>query len=230
MRPHEAIPLTGIQQYASYSGYGSRFACEGPYKKASSAAAGAASGGSSGEHIIAIDAVPYAFNEAGAMGQYTQDAMLRELLKLRAALGEGGGYDDEEQQAAAAAEGGAPESSSPSKKPRTRLAKTAEATMALSSGSGSRRAFATGNWGCGVFGGDARLKSLLQWMAASRMGRPVLYYPFGDPRIAGLKETTEKLLAAKVTVGQLAKVLVGGGDALSHGRAFAVVEAQLLWA
>ena len=39
----------------------------------------------------------------------------------------------------------------------------------------TRRPFATGNWGCGVFGGDARLKSLLQWMASSKAGREVLY-------------------------------------------------------
>ena len=35
---------------------------------------------------------------------------------------------------------------------------------------------ATGNWGCGAFMGDPQLKSLLQWMAASRQRAPVLYY------------------------------------------------------
>lgn len=92
----------------------------------------------------------------------------------------------------------------------------------------TRRPFATGNWGCGVFGGDARLKSLLQWMASSKAGREVLYFPFGDPRVDGLAETSARLLEAKVTVGQLAKVLFGGGKALSHGRAFAVAESALL--
>ena len=28
---------------------------------------------------------------------------------------------------------------------------------------------ATGNWGCGAFGGDMELKSLLQWIAASQV-------------------------------------------------------------
>ena len=28
---------------------------------------------------------------------------------------------------------------------------------------------ATGNWGCGAFGGDVELKSLLQWIAASQV-------------------------------------------------------------
>ncbi|KAL0964811.1 hypothetical protein UPYG_G00329300 [Umbra pygmaea] len=41
-------------------------------------------------------------------------------------------------------------------------------------------AVATGNWGCGVFGGDARLKALLQVLAASEAGRDVAYFTFGD--------------------------------------------------
>ncbi|KAM9412303.1 poly(ADP-ribose) glycohydrolase-like isoform 1-T1 [Salvelinus alpinus] len=41
-------------------------------------------------------------------------------------------------------------------------------------------AVATGNWGCGVFGGDARFKALLQILAASEAGRDVAYFTFGD--------------------------------------------------
>lgn len=39
----------------------------------------------------------------------------------------------------------------------------------------------TGNWGCGSNGGgDAQLKSMLQWMAASRAGAPsIIYYTAG---------------------------------------------------
>lgn len=28
---------------------------------------------------------------------------------------------------------------------------------------------ATGNWGCGIFGGDAQLKSMIQWVSASQV-------------------------------------------------------------
>lgn len=28
---------------------------------------------------------------------------------------------------------------------------------------------ATGNWGCGVFGGDPELKAMIQWLAASQV-------------------------------------------------------------
>ncbi|KAL3642181.1 hypothetical protein CASFOL_012996 [Castilleja foliolosa] len=39
---------------------------------------------------------------------------------------------------------------------------------------------ATGNWGCGVFGGDVEVKVVIQWLAASEAKRAfVLYYTFG---------------------------------------------------
>uniref|UniRef100_A0A8C8DV93 poly(ADP-ribose) glycohydrolase n=1 Tax=Oryzias sinensis TaxID=183150 RepID=A0A8C8DV93_9TELE len=44
-------------------------------------------------------------------------------------------------------------------------------------------AVATGNWGCGVFGGDTRLKALLQMLAAAEAGRDVAYFTFGDNRL-----------------------------------------------
>ena len=35
------------------------------------------------------------------------------------------------------------------------------------------KGIASGKWGCGVYGGDASLKSLIQWIAASIAGKPV---------------------------------------------------------
>lgn len=43
---------------------------------------------------------------------------------------------------------------------------------------------ATGNWGCGVFGGNAELKSLLQWASASMAGKSIAYFPFDHEVIA----------------------------------------------
>ena len=49
---------------------------------------------------------------------------------------------------------------------------------------------ATGNWGCGAFGGDPQLKSLIQWLAASQAGCPaVYYYTFGDKRVMQVSKT-----------------------------------------
>jgi len=39
---------------------------------------------------------------------------------------------------------------------------------------------ATGNWGCGAFGGDPGVKFLIQLMAASLAERPIFYFTFDD--------------------------------------------------
>ncbi|CAG2243673.1 PARG [Mytilus edulis] len=44
-------------------------------------------------------------------------------------------------------------------------------------------AVCTGNWGCGAFGGDKRLKALIQLMAATAAKRDVCYYTFDDERL-----------------------------------------------
>uniref|UniRef100_A0A1I8FIE2 Poly(ADP-ribose) glycohydrolase n=1 Tax=Macrostomum lignano TaxID=282301 RepID=A0A1I8FIE2_9PLAT len=79
------------------------------------------------------------------------------------------------------------------------------------------RGVVTGNWGCGAFGGDPQLKSLLQWLVASQLELPVLqYHKFSDSRVdrhrisipvqpRQLEEVSEKLQSAKCTVGQLWK-------------------------
>ena len=74
-------------------------------------------------------------------------------------------------------------------------------------GEASRAAFmtiATGNWGCGAFGGFVDLKAVLQWMAASMAGRPVRYYPFEDPVHGRLEQ-----LAAAVRAAPSGAVMVG---------------------
>ncbi|XP_073691101.1 LOW QUALITY PROTEIN: poly(ADP-ribose) glycohydrolase [Garra rufa] len=65
-------------------------------------------------------------------------------------------------------------------------------------------AVATGNWGCGAFGGDTRLKALLQLMAASEAGRDVAYFTFGDEELMRDVHDMYKFLKDKcVTVGAL---------------------------
>ena len=48
----------------------------------------------------------------------------------------------------------------------------------------------TGNWGCGsALCGDPQLKSMIQWMAASRSGAPcVIYYTSGDSSIVKVSQ------------------------------------------
>lgn len=68
--------------------------------------------------------------------------------------------------------------------------------------------FATGNWGCGVFGGDAQLKAMIQWMAATVAGREIHYFPFGDRRISSLSEIVQTAKSRRWTVGQLFEAIL----------------------
>jgi len=73
---------------------------------------------------------------------------------------------------------------------------------------GRLQAVATGNWGCGAFGGDIRLKWLLQMMAAAVVGRDVLYLTFGDTSLVSEGGDMYSFLdREKVTVGELYRVL-----------------------
>ena len=64
---------------------------------------------------------------------------------------------------------------------------------------------ATGNWGCGAFGGDPQLKALLQWLSASTARRPIDYYTHRDPRVANSldDDLISRLRSRYVTVGGL---------------------------
>ena len=64
-------------------------------------------------------------------------------------------------------------------------------------------AIATGNWGCGAYGGHVQLKSMLQWIAASACGRPVIYFTFRDQNCDGLEEMTRFLKERNLTAGRL---------------------------
>ncbi|KAM5548321.1 hypothetical protein ABKV19_002332 [Rosa sericea] len=48
---------------------------------------------------------------------------------------------------------------------------------------------ATGNWGCGAFGGDPEVKAIVQWLAASQARRPFIsYYTFGMKALENLDQ------------------------------------------
>jgi len=42
------------------------------------------------------------------------------------------------------------------------------------------KVLSTGKWGCGAFLGDTQLKFMIQWLSASRAGRKMIFYSFGD--------------------------------------------------
>lgn len=65
-------------------------------------------------------------------------------------------------------------------------------------------AVATGNWGCGAFGGDPRVKALLQLMAAAESKRSLCYFTFGDRGLCyDIFKVWNAASSADCTVGQL---------------------------
>ncbi|CAH2107975.1 unnamed protein product [Euphydryas editha] len=67
---------------------------------------------------------------------------------------------------------------------------------------------ATGNWGCGAFGGSVPLKVLIQMMALTEAGRPMAYYTFGDVKLRDdIIHVYELLVKHNVTVGQLYELI-----------------------
>jgi poly(ADP-ribose) glycohydrolase len=76
---------------------------------------------------------------------------------------------------------------------------------------------ATGNWGCGAFGGDPRVKALIQLMAASVAQRPVFYFTFGDDELANdIYRVHRALLESGCTVGQLWGYMVNAACTLDY--------------
>ena len=82
-------------------------------------------------------------------------------------------------------------------------------------------AVATGNWGCGVFGGDAHLKSLIQLMAASVNGRDLAYFTYGGERLAKEIHEVFQLVQEKgLLVKDLYELIVGYGEGKRKNETF----------
>lgn len=63
---------------------------------------------------------------------------------------------------------------------------------------------ATGNWGCGAFGGNLELKSIIQLLAAVESRRNLVYFTFGDyDLMENFFNLYERLVEKEVSVGQV---------------------------
>ncbi|XP_032792418.2 poly(ADP-ribose) glycohydrolase [Daphnia magna] len=84
-------------------------------------------------------------------------------------------------------------------------------------------AVATGNWGCGAFRGDPRLKCLIQLMAAAVTHRDVVYFTFGDRQLRDDLYNMYSLLKEKeVTVGTLYTMLCQYGQQIGGSRSLSL--------
>jgi len=86
--------------------------------------------------------------------------------------------------------------------------------------------FATGNWGCGVFGGDPQLKSLIQWLAVSAVDRRLVYFPFGDARVDDLPGVIQLIQDSGMRCRDLFEVLLGNSKRNVFARVVELVRAR----
>lgn len=69
-------------------------------------------------------------------------------------------------------------------------------------------AIATGNWGCGAFRGNPKLKVLIQLMAAAVAGRSMVYFTFGDTELRdSVGEMYFHLLDRNIDISRLFSLL-----------------------
>ncbi|KAL3285060.1 hypothetical protein HHI36_019184 [Cryptolaemus montrouzieri] len=73
---------------------------------------------------------------------------------------------------------------------------------------------ATGNWGCGAFQGNAKLKSLIQLMACNVAHRDLVYYTHGDLKLQDdIYEMYLFIVANKITICELLSIICKFADA-----------------
>ncbi|KAG0590950.1 hypothetical protein KC19_1G138600 [Ceratodon purpureus] len=219
MAGNESIEIVGAERYSSYTGYASSFRFTGDFRDSMPRD----SWGRRQTHVIAIDALSHPGDD-----QFSLSYMYRELSKAYCGFQESGTLkgnpgalnsssqvrkDCETQTNGSSMELETPQLDDASDE-RLEFSSSSEAVdMILDDPPGTSEqvqerdgslGIATGNWGCGAFGGNLELKSMLQWLAASQAGRPyVLYFSFQNPAAQRLQEVTDWILREGWLVGEL---------------------------
>ncbi|GAB2217942.1 hypothetical protein Droror1_Dr00001156 [Drosera rotundifolia] len=232
MSDNEAIEIIGAERFSNYSGYASTFWFSGDYVDQR----GVDSLDRRKTRIIAIDALCWLGSR-----QYELNCLLREVNKAFCGFLDYSKYkhrptlvQDNEQNRVRLADNGEGDNSVPADQmmlngdtviptgskdvemydaqiddlQRTNNLQDDEGDVGV----------ATGNWGCGAFGGDPKLKSIIQWLAASQASRPFIsYYTFQLESLRNLDQVTEWILSHNWTVGDLWSLLVEYSSKRSHG-------------
>lgn len=174
MANNEAVIIQGFEQFSSYYGYADSLEFNGDFKDP----AADAKDGNIHTALCAIDAVPYYF--MGSVAQHKTNQTIREINKAFAGF----------QQ--------------PYAQPLGNVLETSDADWMYKLDPKYKRTVATGNWGCGAFGGDPQLKSILQWLAASYAECPaIVYFTFDDKRVRALKDVVAFVNEKQYNVGTL---------------------------
>uniref|UniRef100_A0A2P2KS05 PolyADP-ribose glycohydrolase 1-like isoform X2 n=1 Tax=Rhizophora mucronata TaxID=61149 RepID=A0A2P2KS05_RHIMU len=209
MEDNEAIEIVGAERFSNYTGYASSFRFSGNHmdnrdfdslrrRKTK---------------LIAIDAL-----SNPGMRQYELKCLLRETNKAFCGFLDHSKFDcwqilfQENERQEAQNKKDHEESRLPSsldKAPPTSVEIEITEEESISQDDKERIGIVTGNWGCGAFGGDPELKTIIQWLAASQALRPyILYYTFGIEALQNLDQVSQWILSHGWTVGELWNMLL----------------------
>ncbi|XP_073219894.1 poly(ADP-ribose) glycohydrolase 1-like isoform X2 [Cicer arietinum] len=202
MADNEAIDIVGVERFSSYKGYASSFRFSGDYvdEKALDAL------GRRKTRIVAIDALC-----GPGMRQYREKYLLREINKAfcgflqQSTCQQYQKIPHENFDAARATSTSMETSEVPNSYEEIRNSQNDYDMMEKNNDIG----VVTGNWGCGAFGGDPEVKTIIQWLAASQAQRPfIAYYTFGLDALHNLDKAVCWILSQIWTVGDLWSMLV----------------------
>ncbi|KAF9093268.1 hypothetical protein BGX23_003495 [Mortierella sp. AD031] len=181
LEANEAVLIKGVERYSNYIGYSKTFEWYSDHQDPTPRD----KLGRRMTEVCAIDARPFK-SRASRLDQFERHYVLREINKALVGF---------RQSPINASEWGLtrPEDGTTSSLDKPRF-----------------RPIATGNWGCGAFGGHLQLKFVLQWIAASicgglspedkSLGDDVLYYTFGMQQ---LQEEIEAFIKVADTAGKV---------------------------
>ncbi|XP_014521364.1 poly(ADP-ribose) glycohydrolase 1 isoform X1 [Vigna radiata var. radiata] len=215
MADNEAIEIVGVERFSSYTGYASSFRFSGDYVDEREVDAL----GRRKTRIVAIDALC-----SPGTRQYRMNFLLREINKAFC----GFLYQCEYQLYQKKLQENGCSSALFDAATSTSM-ETSDGKFSNHKAENSQNDYhcmdqvdnigvATGNWGCGAFGGDPELKTIIQWLASSQAVRPfIAYYTFGLEALQSLDEVAHWILAQRWTVGDLWNMLVEYSTSRSKG-------------
>ncbi|ESW29059.1 hypothetical protein PHAVU_002G040000 [Phaseolus vulgaris] len=215
MADNEAIEVVGVERFSSYTGYNTSFRFSGDYVDEREVD----TLGRRKTRIVAIDAL-----RKPGMRQYRADFLLREINKAFCGFlyqCEYQLYQKKLQEygcSSALSEAATSTSMETSEGKFSNHKTTNSQNDYQRMDQGNNIGVATGNWGCGVFGGDPEVKTIIQWLAASQGLRPsVAYYTFDLKALQSLDEVAQWTLSQRWTVGDLWNKLVKYSTRRSKG-------------
>ncbi|TYJ51057.1 hypothetical protein E1A91_A01G252200v1 [Gossypium mustelinum] len=195
MADNEAIEIVGAERFSDYTGYASSFRFSGDYVDKRSVDFL----GRRKTRIVAIDALC-----SPRMKQYKLKYLIRETNKAFCGFLDQSKYSQYKRifkmNSVQLNEGSSLPIKAKGESRTEEVRKSDEKSWRLEDCE-NYIGIATGNWGCGAFGGDPEVKTIIQWLAASQALRPFIsYYTFGLEALQSLAQVLLVLVKSRSVI------------------------------